>query len=73
MNLAGADLSRRALEALAIEEYRIGHISDPDLRSLLSFQTRSELDGFLNAHGFFENVTMADIDHDVADLKSLGL
>lgn len=73
MNLAGADLSRRALEGLAIEAYRNGHISDPDLLCLLSFQTRYELDGFLKAHGLFENVTMADIDRDLADLKSLGL
>lgn len=73
MNVAGADLSRRALEGLAIEEYRNGHISDPDLLRLLGFQTRYELDGFLKTHGFYEAVTMADIERDLADLKSLGL
>jgi hypothetical protein len=73
MNRAGADLSRRALEGLALEEYRNGHISEPDLLRLLSFQTRYELDGFLKAHGLYENVTMADIDRDLGDLKSLGL
>ncbi len=73
MNRTGADLSRRALEGLALEEYRNGHISEPDLLRLLGFQTRYELDGFLKAHGLYENVTMADIDRDLADLKSLGM
>ena len=73
MNRAGADLSRRALEGLALEEYRNGHISEPDLLRLLCFQTRYELDGFLKAHNLYENVTMADIDRDLGDLKSLGL
>ena len=73
MNRAGADLSRRALEGLALEEYRNGHISEPDLLRLLGFQTRYELDGFLKAHGLYQNVAMADIDRDLADLKSLGL
>ncbi len=73
MNVAVADLSRRALEGLALEEYRKGHISDPDLLRLLGFQTRYELDGFLKTHGFYEDVTMADIERDLTDLKSLGL
>jgi hypothetical protein len=50
MNVAGVDLSRRALEGLALEEYRNGHISDPDLLRLLGFQTRYEFDGFLKTH-----------------------
>jgi len=73
MNVADADLSRRALEGLALEEYRNGHLSDPDLLRLLGMQTRYELDGFLKTHGFYESVTMADIERDLADLKSLGL
>jgi hypothetical protein len=28
---AGGDLSRRALEALTLEEYKSGHITDPEL------------------------------------------
>ena len=42
---AGGDLSLRALEALALEEYRSGHIGKADLRRLLGFTTRYELDG----------------------------
>jgi len=73
MNVTATDLSRRALEGLAIDGYRGGTISDPDLLRVLGFQTRYELDGFLKAHGFYHDVTMADIEHDLADLKSLGL
>jgi len=73
MKKAGADLSRSALEGLALEEYRNGHISEPDLLRLLGFETRYELDGFLKIRGLYDNVTMADIDRDLADIKSLGL
>jgi hypothetical protein len=31
---------------------------------------RLELDGFLKAHGIYEDVTLADIERDVADLKA---
>ncbi|MCL4541996.1 MAG: UPF0175 family protein [Chloroflexi bacterium] len=47
----GGDLSRRALEALALEEYRSGHLSKAELRQLLGYSTRAALDGFLKAHG----------------------
>lgn len=66
------DISRRALEALALEEYRNGHITDAELMILLGFQTRYELDGFLKAHGVCDNFTIEDFERDLADLKSLG-
>ena len=69
----GGDLSRRALEGLALEEYRSGHITKPELRRLLGFGTRYKLDGFLKEHGVFEDITGEDVDRDLADLKSLGL
>jgi hypothetical protein len=72
MTEAGSDLSRRALEGLALEEYKSGHITDPELRRLLGFETRFELDGFLKAHGVYEDFTMEDFERDRADLKSLG-
>lgn len=50
LTAAGKDLSRRALEALAIEEYKAGRLTDALLRQLLGFQTRNELDGFLKSH-----------------------
>jgi hypothetical protein len=31
-----------------------------------------QIDGFLQAHGVFEDVTIEDIDRDIVDLKNLG-
>ena len=72
MTDAGGDLSRRALEGLALQEYKSGHITEPELLRLLGFETRHELDGFLKAHGVYEDFTMEDFERDLADLKSLG-
>ncbi len=69
---AGGDLSRRALEALALEEYKLGHLTKPELRRLLGFGTRYALDGFLKAHGLFEPFTLDDLEREMADLQRLG-
>jgi len=44
------EVERRALEALALEEYRIGHLTVPELQRLLGFATGRTLDGFLQGH-----------------------
>jgi hypothetical protein len=70
MCAAGGDLSRRALEALALEEYRAARISRAQLRQLLGFSTRYELDGFLKAHDVWVDATFDDVRHDIADLTA---
>ena len=72
---AGAeDLARRALEAFALEEYKAGRVSRPELRRLLGFQTRYELDGFLKSHAVVEDLpTAKDLERERQDLRSLGL
>ena len=72
MSASGADLSRRALEALALEEFKSGRITKPELRQLLGFGTRYQLDGFLKAHGVYEDYTMEDFERDRDALKQLG-
>jgi hypothetical protein len=69
----GGDLSRRALEGLALEEYKVGRITGPELRRLLGFGTGYELDGFLKAHGVYEDYMMEDLERERADLRRLGL
>ena len=69
---AGIDLSRRALEAFALEEYKRGHIGKVDLRRLLGFTTRYELDGFLKANGVWTDYTIEDFQHERDDLRRLG-
>jgi Uncharacterised protein family (UPF0175) len=70
---AGGDLSRRALEALALEEFKSGHLTKPELRRLLGFETRYELDGFLKTHNVYEEYTMEDFEREREALKSLGI
>ena len=66
------DLSRRALEALLAEEFRLGHLNRPDLRRLLGFETGYEIDGFLKAHNVYDDYTMEDFEREREALKSLG-
>ena len=73
MSAAGGDLSRRALEALALEEYKRERITRAQLRGLLGFETRYELDGFLKAHEVWPNNTIDDLRSDLQDLHNLGL
>lgn len=47
----GRDLSRTALEALAIDAYRTSRITAHQLCQLLEIPSRYELDGFLKEHG----------------------
>jgi hypothetical protein len=67
-----ADLARRALEALALAEYQAGRLSNPELRELLGLQTRYEMDGFLKAHGVYEDVTIDEIQEQVRTMERLG-
>jgi uncharacterized protein UPF0175 len=69
---AGGDLSRRALEALAIEEYKRGRLTKPELRRLLGFETSVELDAFFKAHEVFGTYTAVDLEQDRRDLRRLG-
>ena len=50
LTAVGGDLSRRALEALAVEEYKHGRLTKPELQRLLGIETSFQLDEFLKAH-----------------------
>ena len=68
-----AELGRRAVEALALEEYRAGRLTRPELRHLLGFATRWELDGFLKDHSVVEGITIEEFDRQMQDLDRIGL
>lgn len=68
---AGGDLSRRALEAFALEELRAGRITEPELGQMLHLG-RLQLDGFLKAHGIFQEYTLKDFEDERAALKEIG-
>lgn len=74
LSAGGEDLARRALEGFGLEEYKTGRISRKELRLLLGFETRYELDGFLKAHSVVEDLpSIDDLRRELQDLKSLGL
>jgi hypothetical protein len=70
---ASGEVERRVLEALALDEFRQGHLSRAELRELLGFATRGKLDAFLTAHGIFGTYTAEDLERDRRDLERLGL
>lgn len=73
LSVSGGDLTRRALEGFALEEYKTGRISKPALRRMLGFSTRDQLDGFLKAHAVVEDLpTIADLESERRDMRSLG-
>ncbi|MGA2599572.1 MAG: UPF0175 family protein [Bryobacteraceae bacterium] len=70
---AGGDLSRRALEALAAEEFKHGRLTKPDLRRLLGFEASYQIDVILKAHDVLEDYTVEDLDREREGLHRLGL
>ena len=64
------DLSRAALESLALEAYRSGVLTAAQLRRLLGFQTRMEVDAFLKQHDVFD-YTLTDLERDRETLRQL--
>jgi hypothetical protein len=66
------ELERRVLEALALEEYKLDHLTKSELRRLLGFGTRDALDGFLKAHDVFEPYSLDDLARERQELQQLG-
>jgi hypothetical protein len=73
LSAAGGDLSRRALEALAAEEYKHDRLTKPDLQRLLGIETSFQLDEFLKAHDVWIEYTLEDAERERASLNRLGL
>ncbi len=65
------EIERRVLEALALEEFKLGHLTKPELRRLLGFGTRMKLDEFLKAHDVYEPYTLDDLEREREDLAAM--
>lgn len=65
------EIERRALEALALEEFKLGHLTKPELRRLLGFRTRMKLDEFLKAHDVYEPYSLDDLKREREDLAAI--
>ena len=64
------DLPRAALESLALEAYRSHAITAAQLRRLLAFETRMQVDTFLKEHEVFD-FTATDFEQDRETLRQL--
>jgi hypothetical protein len=69
---AAGDVERQAIEAIAVEAYRFGRLTKPELRRLLGFETRGELDRVLKAHEVFEPYAVDEIERELEDARRLG-
>jgi len=69
----GQDLSRTAFEALVLTAYGEGKISAAQLRHLLGYETRMEVDAFLKKHGVELEYTLEDLGRDRETHRQLGL
>jgi hypothetical protein len=70
---SGQDLSRAVFEAVALEAYRERKLSTAQLRRLLGFESRYELDGFLKRHEVWLEYTWEDVEQDLETHHRLGL
>ena len=63
------DLPRAALESLALEAYRSGTLTSAQLRRLLGFESRYELDGFLKQAGVYLEYDLDDLKQDLETIR----
>jgi hypothetical protein len=64
-----SDLSRAALEALALEGYRSERLSEGQVRRMLGFRTRMQVHAFLKEHNVYLNYSIHELENDLASLK----
>ncbi len=64
------DLSRKTLEALAIESYREGELSIGQLAELLELSVL-EAEDFLHSKNVPSNYSSSDLEEDIETLKTL--
>lgn len=64
-------LDRRALELLAVDGYKKGDLSEYQVKVMLGFDNRFDVDAFLKEHGAFYDYTLEDLDRDTAALATL--
>ena len=64
------DLPRAALESLALEAYRSQALTAAQLRGLLGFETRMQVDAFLKKHEVYD-FTAADFEQDRETLRQV--
>lgn len=66
-------MPRRSLEAIAIEGYRTGALSEEQVRRVLGLETRFDVHALLKAHRVPLRYTAADLGEDLDAQRALGI
>ena len=69
----GKDPARVAQEALALEGYRSGQLSESAVREMLCFESRMEVHAFLKLHGVYLHYDLADLEQDTTTAEKLRI
>ena len=67
------DLKGHALEAIAVEGYRIGALTENQVRRLLGLESRFEVHALLKEHRVPLQYTASDLEDDMKAHRELGL
>jgi predicted HTH domain antitoxin len=67
------DVPRRSLEAIAVEGYRTGALTESQVRRLLGLDTRFQVHALLKAHHVPLRYTRADLEDDLGAQRELGI
>ena len=67
------DVPRRSLEAIAIEGYRTGALTEAHVRRLLQLETRFQVHALLKEHRVPLRYTGADLEDDLTAHRELGI
>ena len=67
------DVPRQALEAIAVEGYRTGVLSENQVRRLLGYESRFQVHALLKEHRVPLQYTRADLESDLATHRALGI
>ena len=67
------NIPHQALEALAVEGYRTGALSENQVRRLLGFESRFYVHALLKEHRVPLRYTEEDVERDLAAHRELGL
>jgi predicted HTH domain antitoxin len=67
------DVPRRSLEAIAIEAYRTGALTESQVRRLLGVESRFQVHALLKEHNVPLQYTATDLEDDLQAQRELGI
>jgi predicted HTH domain antitoxin len=72
LNTENGDTSRRILEQFALAGYQSGQLTAAQVRRILGFSTRLEVDAFLKAHQVELEYSAEDLERDAAASREIS-